>query len=108
VKIDTGRTHQIRVHLSSLGHPVVGDRLYGAPAELKSGSERGKPKTASAISLPRNFLHAAELQLAHPRTGERIALKSPLPAELQSFLEVLENHVVNPAARTVEPGRFHG
>jgi 23S rRNA pseudouridine1911/1915/1917 synthase len=94
VKIDTGRTHQIRVHLSSLGHPVVGDRLYGAPAELKAASARGTPKNTEAMSLPRNFLHAAELQLTHPRTGDRIALKSPLPVELQSFLETLERAVV--------------
>lgn len=90
VKIDTGRTHQIRVHLSSLGHPVVGDRLYGAPAELKANNPRGKVKAAEALALARNFLHAAELQLTHPRTGEPIALKSPLPAELQGFLDTLE------------------
>jgi 23S rRNA pseudouridine1911/1915/1917 synthase len=95
VKIDTGRTHQIRVHLSSLGHPLVGDRLYGAPAELKAGAQRGKPKDAEVIFLARNFLHAAELVLAHPRTGERIALKSPLPAELQGFLEALERGVAS-------------
>ena len=88
VKIDTGRTHQIRVHLSSLGHPVVGDKLYGAPAEMRPG--RGKFTSPDAISLPRNFLHAAELELAHPRTAEKIALKSPLPAELQAFLAHLQ------------------
>ena len=87
VKIDTGRTHQIRVHMASLGHPVVGDRLYGAPAELKGVA--GKQNVKS-ISLPRNFLHAAELQLAHPKTGKTISLKSPLPDELQQFLSSLE------------------
>ena len=115
VKIDTGRTHQIRVHMASLGHPVVGDRLYGAPSEMRtvppSRKERGKGGAtplgfSGTISLARNFLHAAELELAHPRSGERIALKSPLPAELQSFLDALENHVANPSAKTVEPGRF--
>ena len=89
VKIDTGRTHQIRVHMASLGHPVVGDKLYGAPAELKP-SGRGKAEAAQSISLQRNFLHAAELALNHPRTGEKIALKSPLPAELQEFLAAIE------------------
>jgi len=86
VKIDTGRTHQIRVHMASLGHSVVGDRLYGAPGELKSGSGRGKRESAEAISLPRNFLHAAQLELTHPRTGETLAFSSPLPPELQAFL----------------------
>ena len=93
VKIDTGRTHQIRVHMASLGHPVVGDTLYGAARELRAGGARAKI-SATAISLPRNFLHAAELELAHPRTGAKIALQSPLPAELQSFLETLEGSVV--------------
>jgi len=95
VKIDTGRTHQIRVHMASLGHPVVGDTLYGAPRELRSGPARGKPANQRTISLPRNFLHAAELQLAHPRTGAEIALASALPRELQEFLDVLENPAGN-------------
>lgn len=90
VKIDTGRTHQIRVHLSSLGHPVVGDTLYGAASELHPARGRAKPGTPGTISLPRNFLHAAELELQHPRSGAKIAMSSPLPQELQTFLELLE------------------
>jgi 23S rRNA pseudouridine1911/1915/1917 synthase len=91
VKIDTGRTHQIRVHMSSLGHPVVGDKLYGAPrAVRRAGEKRGKPDTASELSLNRNFLHAAELELKHPRSGKIISLKSDLPQELREFLERLE------------------
>src|SRR5579859_5872426 len=70
VKIDTGRTHQIRVHMASLGHPVVGDTLYGAPAQMRPG--RGKFTSPDTISLPRNFLHSAELELMHPKTGEKI------------------------------------
>jgi 23S rRNA pseudouridine1911/1915/1917 synthase len=93
VKIDTGRTHQIRVHMASLGHPVVGDALYGAPREMRARRGRATDE-GSAIALPRNFLHAAQLELAHPRTGERIALQSPLPAELQIFLEKLEGEGV--------------
>ena len=80
VGIDTGRTHQIRVHLASLRHPVVGDTLYGAPREMTAKNEAG-------ISLPRNFLHAAALQLQHPRTGEALSFARPLPEELQGFLE---------------------
>ena len=82
VKIDTGRTHQIRVHLSSLSHPVVGDRVYGAPAQIK-----GRQGT---ISLTRNFLHAAALEFQHPRSGELLAFKSELPPELAQFLQALQ------------------
>ena len=89
VKIDTGRTHQIRVHMASLGHAVVGDALYGAPREMRARRGRATDE-GGAISLPRNFLHAAKLELTHPRTGEQIALQSPLPPELQAFLATLE------------------
>ena len=82
VKIDTGRTHQIRVHLAALGHPVVGDTLYGAPAKLKPGKKA--PET-----LTRNFLHAAELNFTHPRTGRTMSFRSPLPGELRKFMEKL-------------------
>jgi 23S rRNA pseudouridine1911/1915/1917 synthase len=91
VKIDTGRTHQIRVHMSSLGHPVVGDKLYGAPRLMRrAGEKRGKSDNAGELSLERNFLHAAELELKHPRSGEKISLKSDLPQELLQFLAKLE------------------
>jgi 23S rRNA pseudouridine1911/1915/1917 synthase len=82
VKIDTGRTHQIRVHLASLGHPVVGDAIYGAPAQVKGSS--------GTIALTRNFLHAATLELAHPRSGERLSFSRDLPAELLEFLSVVK------------------
>ena len=82
VKIDTGRTHQIRVQVAAMGHPVAGDTLYGAPSQ-----SRGK---SASISLARNFLHSAELQFRHPRTGETVALKTELPTELKEFLKRLE------------------
>ncbi|MGH9544667.1 MAG: RluA family pseudouridine synthase [Terriglobales bacterium] len=82
VRIDTGRTHQIRVHLASLRHPVVGDWLYGAPRELG-----GKP--APSLALSRNFLHAAELRFQHPRSGELLSFSAPLPAELENLLQRL-------------------
>lgn len=88
VKIDTGRTHQIRVHLSSMGHPVVGDTLYGAAGELRGRREAGR--TPPAISLHRNFLHAAHLELLHPRSGEGIVVSAPLPKELMDFQSALE------------------
>jgi len=110
VKIDTGRTHQIRVHMASLGYPVVGDVLYGAPREMQAGlrsptiprlngkltkREKIKAPASETISLPRNFLHAARLELAHPRTGRPIALQSPLPEELEALLAILERDVAS-------------
>jgi 23S rRNA pseudouridine1911/1915/1917 synthase len=82
LKIETGRTHQIRVHMSSLGHPVVGDTLYGAAREISG-------KTGGPISLQRNFLQAAALQFTHPRTGETLSFSIPLPEQLARFLGTL-------------------
>ncbi|HEV7218715.1 MAG: RluA family pseudouridine synthase [Terriglobales bacterium] len=84
LKIDTGRTHQIRVHLSTLGHPVVGDALYGAPRVLRG-------KNQSVDTLSRNFLHAASLKLQHPRTGEELSFSAQLPLELQEFLDRIDH-----------------
>lgn len=91
VRIETGRTHQIRVHLASIGHPVVGDTLYGAPARVTEPALRRKsgPEPQS-LSLDRNFLHAAELEFPHPTTGRPLHLKAPLPPELEAFLGRLE------------------
>jgi 23S rRNA pseudouridine1911/1915/1917 synthase len=83
VTIETGRTHQIRVHLASLGHPVVGDALYGAPRHILS-------KNSPSLSLSRNFLHAAEIQFSHPRTGESLHFSAPIPEPLGQFLKSLE------------------
>jgi 23S rRNA pseudouridine1911/1915/1917 synthase len=90
LKIETGRTHQIRVHLSSIHHPVVGDTLYGAAGELKS--ESGKVRAAGqsrTLTLDRNFLHSAALEFHHPRSGEVLRFSSALPAELEQFLASL-------------------
>lgn len=89
VRIETGRTHQIRVHLSSIGHPIVGDTLYGAPARITAGTTARRKKSdpePETISLDRNFLHAAELEFAHPRTGRPLHMRAPLPEELARFL----------------------
>jgi 23S rRNA pseudouridine1911/1915/1917 synthase len=92
VKIETGRTHQIRVHMSSLGHPVVGDALYGAPGELRSQSNKRRPPGMPAtVTLDRNFLHSAVLELTHPQTKKRLRFSRPLPRELENLLELLEN-----------------
>jgi 23S rRNA pseudouridine1911/1915/1917 synthase len=87
VRIETGRTHQIRVHMASLGHPVVGDTLYGAPSAIA-------PQAAATSRLPRlvlsrNFLHAAELEFAHPGSGEPLSLVSNLPSDLKQFMAQL-------------------
>jgi 23S rRNA pseudouridine1911/1915/1917 synthase len=84
LNIKTGRTHQIRVHLSSIRHPIVGDTLYGAPTRiLRSGTRDYLP------SLHRFFLHAAVLEFVHPRTQEPLKFRSDLPEELKMFLQLL-------------------
>jgi len=81
-ELETGRTHQIRVHLAWIGHPVVGDATYGAGAERGiSGPARGWAREF-ARRVPRQFLHAAELAFRHPRTGEPLHFESPLPPDL--------------------------
>jgi len=91
INIDTGRTHQIRVHLASLRHPVVGDTLYGAPGEIKPKSRKsGELNAGKPLSLARNFLHSTALELTHPTTGEPLLLRSPLPEELREFMVLLE------------------
>jgi 23S rRNA pseudouridine955/2504/2580 synthase len=75
-EILTGRTHQIRVHLAHIGHPVLGDEKYGDFALNKALRKRG---------LKRMFLHAARLEFTHPATGERVVVRSPLPADLEAF-----------------------
>jgi 23S rRNA pseudouridine1911/1915/1917 synthase len=75
LRLETGRTHQIRVHLQSIGHPVCGDPEYGTPGVL---------------GLERQFLHATRLAFEHPVTGERLDVRSPLPPDLQAALERAE------------------
>ena len=72
VRLETGRTHQIRVHLASIGHPVLGDGRYGG---------------AKRYGLERQFLHSARLELEHPFTGERLSFESALPADLAAALD---------------------
>ncbi|MBI3262751.1 MAG: RluA family pseudouridine synthase [Acidobacteria bacterium] len=84
VAIATGRTHQIRVHLSSIGHPVVGDPLYGGIRRHLAADHR------PLAHLERPFLHAARLAFTHPRDGRRMEFTSPLPADLREVLDQLE------------------
>jgi 23S rRNA pseudouridine1911/1915/1917 synthase len=80
--LHTGRTHQIRVHFSALGHPVVGDTLYGAPRQVRAGRQTLPP-------LGRNFLHAARITFVQPRTGAPVTVRAPLPSELCEYLHRL-------------------
>jgi 23S rRNA pseudouridine1911/1915/1917 synthase len=90
VAIHTGRTHQIRVHLSAIGHPVVGDPLYG-------GVHRRIPGDVRAVShLERPFLHAARLVFSHPGDHRRMEFTSPLPADLEWVVDELRQSF-NPA-----------
>jgi 23S rRNA pseudouridine955/2504/2580 synthase len=86
VTIKTGRTHQIRVHLASEGHPIAGDDKYG---DFDLNKALQKPSKTQATALKRMFLHAWRLQLAHPSTAERVELQNELPLELQSFVDSL-------------------
>jgi len=106
VRIETGRTHQIRVHMASIGYPVVGDTLYGGPGHLTDqvASQAATSKAArrkadpERLRLGRNFLHAAQLEFTHPRTGKLLQLEAPLPVELEAFLERLEEGQSSPKA----------
>jgi 23S rRNA pseudouridine1911/1915/1917 synthase len=111
VRIETGRTHQIRVHMASLGHPVVGDTLYGGAAQLRdqeamnsAPSRAARANAASeAIRLGRNFLHAAKLEFAQPTTGKLLELEAPVPQELTAYLDRLEA-----PSTTRDPGNLRG
>ncbi|MGA3082832.1 MAG: RluA family pseudouridine synthase, partial [Terracidiphilus sp.] len=106
VRIETGRTHQIRVHMASIGHPVVGDTLYGGAGQLTDqvASQAAQSKAArrkaepEKLRLGRNFLHAAKLEFAHPRTGKVLELEAPLPEELEGFLSRLEGAAHGPGS----------
>ena len=83
IAIATGRTHQIRVHLASIGHPIVGDALYGGVRRHLAADHR------ALASLDRPFLHAWRLAFTHPRDGRRVEFEAPMPADLQAVLDGL-------------------
>ena len=84
VAISTGRTHQIRVHLSAIGHPIVGDSTYGGVRRRTAGHVRAVQR------LERPFLHSARLVFTHPADGRRVEFDSPLPLDLQGVLDEIE------------------
>jgi 23S rRNA pseudouridine1911/1915/1917 synthase len=89
VILETGRTHQIRVHLAHIGHPLVGDPLYGGRRQLVAGL--GPAGRAALAAFRRQALHATKLEFAHPVTGRTIAVESPLPADLLALLDALRS-----------------
>jgi len=87
VHLETGRTHQIRVHLAHAGYPIVGDRVYGGRLTLPKGAT--DELRAALHGFPRQALHAARLELAHPVTGRNLECRAPLPDDMVGLLEVL-------------------
>ena len=89
VQLETGRTHQIRVHMAHIRYPIVGDRVYGGrPRLAKQNSEQLK---ALLRTFPRQALHASELSLKHPLSGEEMSFAAPLPDDILALLEALDN-----------------
>jgi len=83
VELETGRTHQIRVHFSALNHPLVGDTTYGAD-----------PVLAKSLEMARPWLHAKELRFAHPISGQSLSFIAPYPADLTGSLALLSDAVL--------------
>jgi 23S rRNA pseudouridine1911/1915/1917 synthase len=86
-ELETGRTHQIRVHLLHIGHPIVGDRSYAPPGVKGTAPADRLWATGLLKRVPRQFLHAAELRFSHPRTGQEMRFEAPLPPDLRDAAE---------------------
>jgi 23S rRNA pseudouridine1911/1915/1917 synthase len=87
-ELETGRTHQIRVHLAHIGYPLVGDPAYGGRRRVPAGAT---PELVAALTaFKRQALHAARLKLEHPVTGKEVEWEASLPADMARLLEVME------------------
>jgi 23S rRNA pseudouridine1911/1915/1917 synthase len=98
-RLETGRTHQIRVHMAHLKHPIVGDPLYGGALKLPKGAT---PELIDALrGFRRQALHAETLEFTHPATGEALRTTAPVPADMQRLLRVLRDdaHAATHAGR---------
>jgi 23S rRNA pseudouridine1911/1915/1917 synthase len=91
-ELETGRTHQIRVHMAHIGHPLLGDRLYGSGFKTKA-NRLAEPPRAALAALGRQALHAALLGFEHPRTGRALRFESPLPEDMRVLLTALQSAV---------------
>ena len=88
VELETGRTHQIRVHLSHIGYPIVGDKTYLKHCKLPQDMNNAAKEAVK--HFPRQALHATKLELSHPKSGKLLALHSPLPSDIQALLDILK------------------
>jgi len=87
-RLETGRTHQIRVHMAHLGHPLIGDAVYGRGFKTKAGRLE-EPAREIAAAFPRQALHAAYLRITHPQSGEIMEFSAPMPADMQALIAAL-------------------
>jgi 23S rRNA pseudouridine1911/1915/1917 synthase len=87
--LETGRTHQIRVHLTHLGYPLVGDKMYGAKLRFPKGASENLKSNLKEFT--RQALHAKKLSFIHPITNENMSFKSPIPADMQNLLDIFTN-----------------
>jgi len=88
IRLETGRTHQIRVHMAHIRYPIVGDPIYGGRLRLPKNA--GKELIAALKNFPRQALHASDISLPHPVTGEDLQCHAPLPEDMQHLLQILE------------------
>ncbi|MEZ5436173.1 MAG: 23S rRNA pseudouridine(1911/1915/1917) synthase RluD [Pseudomonadales bacterium] len=93
-QLESGRTHQIRVHMAHIGHPLLGDAVYGGTTRLRLPKQAQEATRRLLQQFPRQALHAAQLGLVHPETEEDMQWQAPLPSDMQQLLQVLQREAV--------------